>query len=437
MRLKNHCRAWALSLSLLVLGQSLSAAPDGVQDGDPADRVTGLRLPEGFEAQIFSEGMGPVRHMAVAENGWVYAALMRPEKGYGGVALSDTDGDGQADETHYFAEGLSGTGIHLIGDWLYYGANDAIVRFKISTDSPVPTGAGEVVVTGFPEQRQHASKPITFDSEGRLYVNSGVNSNNCMQTMRTRGSPGQDPCPLLDYSGGIWVFPMGAVGQDFLKDGVRYSTGHRHVNAFDWNPRAEALYMVQHGRDQLSSFFPDLYSEEDSAELPAEEFHRVEEGDDFGWPYSYFDARIGARMVSPEYGGDGKTVSDRGKLPLIGFPAHWAPNDLLFRRSETWPNDWQKGAYIAFHGSWNRAPFPQQGYRIAYVPMNEAGEPEGNWVTFADGFPNTETVRSPRDAKSRPTGLAEGPDGALYVASSVKGGRIFRITFSGERGDAQ
>jgi glucose/arabinose dehydrogenase len=186
-----------------------------------------------------------------------------------------------------------------------------------------------------------------------------------------------------------------------------------------------------HGRDQLHQLFPDLYSAEDSAGLPAEEFHVVRAGADYGWPYTYWDPEADARMVAPEYGGDGKTVTDGDyRAPLLAFPAHWAPNDLLFYTAEgAFPEVAQGSAFIAFHGSWNRAPLPQRGYNVVFVPFAGA-EPAGDWAVFADGFAGAEVIAAPDDAEYRPMGLAQGPDGALYITDSAQG-RIWRITYDG------
>ncbi len=418
----------SLAAALIAFAPALADSP-AVDPSTAADPATGIRVPAGYTATVFGDQFGFTRHIVVADSGWLYTALRAPQDGFGGAALYDSDGDGVADKVEYFAEGSRGSGIGIYGGYLYYGENQRILRWKLPT-SGAPKGVGEVVVDGFPAQRAHAAKTMAFDGAGQLYVNVGVPSNNCMVQLRTKGSPGQDPCPELELHGGIWRFDANTLGQDFAADGFRHATGLRNGVAIAWNPVASGLYVAQHGRDQLGQFFPEYYSDADSAELPAEEFHRVEEGDNLGWPYSYYDHRIGARMKAPEYGGDGKTVSDIGKKPVLAFPGHWAPNGVTFL-SHGANKDLHGGALIAFHGSWNRAPLVQKGYRVVYVPMDETGKVTGDWTTFVDGFPGVDEVVSPSDAKHRPIGLAEGPDGAIYISSTGSrdhAGRIWRLT---------
>jgi glucose/arabinose dehydrogenase len=420
-------------LAVLMMGAALAPAHadvKGVDENAPVPSDVGVKLAPGFRATVFADGIGSARHMAVGENGWVYVALMRPQEGFGAVALHDSDGDGVADEQVPFASGMTGTGMGIHGGFLYFAEDERVMRWPLP-ESGAPAGDAEIIVDGFPNKRQHSAKPFTFDGDGNMYVNIGAPSNACMEKMRTKGSPGMEPCPILEDFGGVWRFDANKPGQT-QADGVRYATGIRNAMAIDWNPHANALYIAQHGRDQLNTFFPDLYTDEDNARLPAEEFHRVEEGANLGWPYSYVDPLIEGRVKMPEYGGDGKVTSDIGQSPLIAFPGHWAPNDLLFPRSKALPEEMRTGAFIAFHGSWNRAPKPQAGYRVAFVPMNADGEVVGDWVTFADGFAGDEPVMSPRDAKHRPTGLAEGPEGAIYISSLMSGGRVWKVVYDGK-----
>lgn len=395
------------------------------------DPATSIRLPDGFTATVFADELGRTRHIAVRDDQTVYAGLRRAVDGKGTVALRDSDGDGQADETAYFGE-IVGTGIAIHNGYLYRSSDTEIVRFRLEPGEMVPTAAPESIVTGFPEQRQHATKPMTFDGDGNMYVTVGAPSNACQERMRTPGSPGLEPCPQLERQAGIWRFDADTPGQVHGEDGKRYATGIRNGLSIDWHPAAGALYFASHGRDSLSDLFPEYFTEEQNAELPAEEFHRAQEGSDHGWPYTYWDPIENARVIAPEYGGDGEKTAEPGQYeaPEVAFPGHWAPNDLIFYTGNAFPEDFRNGAFIAWHGSWNRAPLPQDGYKVAFIPMNEAGEVTEDWFVFADKFKGQEPLASPGDAEYRPAGLAVGPDGALYIAEDQTG-RIWKVTYQG------
>ena len=115
------------------------------------------------------------------------------------------------------------------------------------------------------------------------------------------------------------------------------------------------------------------------------------------------------------------------RAPVATFPAHWAPNGVVFYTGDLFPAHYRGGAFIAFHGSWNRAPGPQGGYNVVFVPFS-GGDAAGAYETFADGFAGAE--KSPDRAIHRPSGVAVGPDGALYI-SDDKGGRLWRVTYRG------
>jgi glucose/arabinose dehydrogenase len=399
-----------------------------------ADTSGGLDLAEGFQASVFAEGIGRARHPYAAENGVVYVAV-RPERGGSIgeiVALRDNDGDGVADETARRDAPIH-TSIKVWGEHLYFADETTVYRLPFPpVDGLLPEGQPQVVVSGFLEQAQHAPKTFAISPDGDLFVNVGAPSNACQQEMRTKGSPGQNPCPQLDRQAGIWRFDAATLNQS-QSDGEHFATGVRHAVAITWSEAHDGLYIVNHGRDQLHSLFPERYTAEENARLPAEEFHRVDEGANIGWPFSYWDPARNERMQAPEYGGDGQTASTNADYqdPLTTFPAHWAPNDLTFYPTGegSFPSAYAGGAFIAFHGSWNRAPFPQQGYRVVFQPF-EDGQPSGDWQPFASGFAGEGEIESPRDAEYRPTGLSVGPEGALYVADSMKG-RIWKITHAG------
>ncbi len=416
-----------LVFGLLLTGcANVETTDSGTGDTPPDD--TGLILPDGFRATIVADEIGSARHLAVRNNGDIYVMLSKKNKEGGIAALRDENGDGKAETIAYFGD-FTGTGIEIRGDYLYFSSDTSIHRYALTEGELVPDGEPEQLVGGLPFQRQHAAKPFAFDDQGNLYVTVGAPSNSCQEDDRQKGSPGMDPCPLLERQGGIWRFEAERTGQTQQDDGYRFATGIRHAVAICWNDRAGALYALQHGRDQLHFLFPDLYTQEQSAELPAEEFLLVRDGSDFGWPYCYFDQLQQKKVLAPEYGGDGQTVgrcADKD-LPLMGFPGHYAPNDLVFYHAEKYPEKYRGGAFIAFHGSWNRAPQEQEGYHIVFVPFAD-GRPSGDWEVFADDFAGVDPIESPRDAYHRPCGLAVGPDGAIYVADST-GGRIYRIAY--------
>ena len=389
----------------------------------------GITLPEGFSALVVADELGRGRHIAVNENGDIYVSLREQDENKGIACLRDTTGDGRADIIEYAGE-HTGTGIKLHKGYLYFGADTAIVRYPMQPGELLPGSSWEMIARGFPQERQHEAKPMEFDGQGNMYVTVGAPANACMEQMRTKGSPGMDPCPLLEYAGGIWKFKDDVLNQDQMTDGARYATGIRHAVANSWNKQVNELYVVQHGRDQLHQFFPEMYDTKESAELPAEEFFLVTEGADFGWPYCYYDQFQQKKVLAPEYGGDGE-IQERCENktdPIMAFPGHIGPNDLLFYTGDMFPEKYRNGAFIAFHGSWNRAPEPQSGYFVVFVPFDGA-YPSGDWEIFADGFAGTDTINSTRDAKYRPCGLAQGPDGSLYVVDSNKG-KIWRIIYS-------
>lgn len=401
----------------------------------PTHAAESLELPDGFTATVVHEGVGSARHIAVRDNGdvWVMRKppLFGPDDGedmHGIVVLRDSNGDGTFDEQRTFTD-MAGTGIAFHDDAVYVSDDDAVYRYALGDDEPVPTGSRETIVSGFPEQDQHADKTFALDGAGNLFVNVGAPSNACQREPRTPGSPGLRPCPQLERQAGIWRFDATRTGQTQQDDGERYATGVRNAVALAWNDGVGALYAVVHGRDQMDFLFPDLFDAEFNARRVAEEMFRIDEGGDYGWPYTFYDPVDGRRLVAPEYGGDGEQTAEAGEYPdpLIAFPGHWAPNDLAFYDGDMFPERYRGGAFVAFHGSWNRAPLPQAGYNVSFVPMGGDGRPSGDRSVFADGFAGGE-IENPLDADARPMGLAVAPDGALYVVDSQQG-RVWRITY--------
>jgi glucose/arabinose dehydrogenase len=390
-------------------------------------KAAGLQLPAGFTATEVATGLKEPRHIAVNANGDIYVKLGGLMNGKGNLFLQDANNDGKYEKQTGFGN-YTGTGITLKDGYVYASSDKEVFRYKLDANNKLDANvAEEKIITGLIDRNQHSSKSIVLDDAGNIYVNIGAYSNSCQEKDRSKGSMGRQPCTILDSAGGIWQFSANKTNQTY-SDGKRYATGLRNVVGLDWNKSTNSLFVMQHGRDGLHDLFPGMYDTKQSAELPAECMYEIKKGDNAGWPYIYYDQLQHKKILAPEYGGDGKKEGPADIIdPTVAFPGHLAPNGLLFYTGNMFPEKYKNGAFIAFHGSWNRAPEPQKGYLVAFVPFKD-GKPSGDWEIFADNFAGGPEFVSPGKAQHRPTGLAQGPDGALYV-SDDKGGVIYKITY--------
>ncbi|MEO1009783.1 MAG: PQQ-dependent sugar dehydrogenase [Bacteroidota bacterium] len=439
--MKRFVTYFVIGLLCLFLFQGfLGCRPEG-KDG-------GLFLPEGFSSYVVMDSIPEtVRHLAMTEEGILYAKLRNASENNSVIALRDTNGDAYADEMQRFGEDAKkqrwsyATAMRVYNGYLYYSSDLVVYRRKLIPGTLVLDGPPEIVMVDDHEhgKHEHIGKPIAFDDKGYMYVPFGAPSNACQSPKRTPGAPGLDPCPQLERHGGIWRFDANKLNQT-QKDGYHYASGIRSVVAMNWNPADGELYVVMHGRDDLLRLWPDVFSPWQSAMLPSEEFMRVTEGSHFGWPYCYYDQMQGKKVLAPEYGGDGTIVGRCAEYddPVIGFPGHWAPNDLVFYQGEAFPERYRNGAFVAFHGSTNREPYPQSGYFVGFVPFSN-GKLVGEVEVFADGFAQVDPIVSVKDAIYRPMGLTIGPDGEMYISDSVKG-KIWKVVYQGDKenfGEAQ
>jgi glucose/arabinose dehydrogenase len=410
-QLPSHSRVLALGLAPLALGLTLAVHPDAPAC-DPDNG--GLVLPPGFCAALVVSQAGGVRQLTVSSNGDLYAAVANGSHGV--LALRDSDGDGKPDQRASFGpDGANDVELHQ--GYLYVALSDRVLRFQMSPGKLEPTGKMETIVTGLPAAPGHRAKSLAFGPGGELYVTIGSATNSCQKEDRQKRSPGEDPCKELEQRAGIWQFSSDRNGQQ-LSDGKRFATGLRNPLALTTQPGTGKLFAAVHGRDQLGDNWG--FSAEANANNPAEELVQINQGDDFGWPYCYYSNDQKKKVLAPEYGGNGKKVGRcaSAKDPLMAFPGHWAPLALAFYNADLFGPEYKGGLFIAFHGSWNRAPLPQAGYRVVFVPFS--GEKRGSdYSTFAA-------------AKSGPTdlrasGLAVAPDGSLYI-SADDSQKIWRVS---------
>ena len=416
----------------------------------PEDQ-TGLHLPGGFCATLFADRIGHARHLVVSPSGVVYVNTWSgvyygkdvPHSGGFLVALQDTSGTGKANVSQRFGEtvqsgGAGGTGIALYKGALYAEINDRIVRYTLAPGSIVPADPPQTVVSGLPLGGDHPMHPFIIDADGSMYIDVGTATNSCQFKNRQLKSPGADPCRELETRGGIWRYDANKTGQKF-STADRFATGIRNGEGFAIDSAGHHLFVTQHGRDQLRQNWPALYKPDEEATLPAEELLNLKQAGDYGWPECYYDSFQHKLVLAPEYGGDGgkKVGVCADKIaPVAAFPAHWGPDGMTFYDKDQFPSRYRNGVFIAFHGSWDRAPFPQSGYNVVFQSL--AGDrAAGQCEIFADGFAGA--VKSPEKAVHRPTGVAVGPDGSLYVSDDIRG-RIYKIVYRGgpgtEAGDA-
>ena len=441
--IRNTSKTVLAILTVLVFSRC-SSGTDRVLPGADADNG-GLYLPTGFGALVVVDSIGHTRHIVVNSNEDIYAQLENSKDGKGTIAMRDTNGDGRADSIvrfgDYLDKGRGATGITIHNGYLYVSSKKIINRTKLREGELIPTNKTEIVLTDMNpnvDRNWHTTKPVAFDDNGNMYVPFGAPSDACQDMEKygpvgIPGGKGLDPCPELEMHAGIWRFDADKIGLT-QEDGHKYATGIRSIVGMEWNPKDKSLYAVGNGIDNFHTIYPDLYTDWQAAMLPSETLMKVTEGSDYGWPYAYYDQIQGKNVLQPGYGGDGKKIGRASEFdnPAIGFPGHWAPMDVMFYHGDQFPERYNKGAFVAFHGSTDRAPYPMAGFIVCFVPFDDNGRPTGKWEIFADGFAGVEVVANTSDAVYRPMGLSEGPDGSLYISESNKG-KIWRIMFKGDR----
>ena len=350
----------ALFFGLLVglpggLIQNVQAQPKACPNND-----AGLKLPPGFCATVFADGIGHARHMVVAPNGVVYVNTWSGDY-YGNdkthpggflVALHDKTGSGKADVIERFGEtaqsgGKGGTGIGMYKGAIFAEINDRIVRYSLPTGALIPSGSPETVVSGLPLGGDHPMHPFIISADGSMYVDVATATNACQPQNRQPKVPGSDPCTELKTRGGVWRYDANKTNQKF-SPAERYATGIRNAEGFAIDSDGN-IFITQHGRDQLYTNWRDLYKPTDEATQPAEEMMLLKSGGDYGWPECYYDAVQKKLVLAPEYGGDGGKrigVCASKTGPVAAFPAHWGPNGMTHYDKKEFPARYRNGVFI-------------------------------------------------------------------------------------------
>lgn len=276
-------------------------------------------------------------------------------------------------------------GLALYKGWLYVAEASSVKRYRYDNDSMTVT-PGEEIIPLHEYGNGHITRTILFDEQNeKLYLTIGSRSN------IDSGEP-PDRAAINRYN------PDGS-GHELFATGIRNPVGLR------WYPGSRDLWVTSNERDGLGD------------DLVPDYLTRVTQGGFYGWPYAY----IGPHE-DPRHKGEALQLVEKTLYPDVLLGSHVASMDLLFYTGNQFPQSYRGGAFIAFHGSWNRSR--RTGYKIAFVPFTD-GKPQSGPQDFLTGWMVAEDKK---DVWGRPVGLLQMPDGSLLV-SDDGAGKIWQITY--------
>jgi len=348
--------------------------------GRPANAK--LVVPPGFQVSLWAADFDDPRNMVLAPNGDVLLADMAGSKIH---VLRDTNKDGTPDSRWVFADGLNGPfGLAFRGNHLYVGNTDAVVRFDYKAGQTTSTG-NAVPITSLP-RGGHATRNVIFNRDrSKMYVAVGSRSNVNDET----------------------ADPLRAAITEYNPDGTgkrTFASGLRNPIGLAWNPENDTLWTVVNERDGLGDdLVPDY-----ATEVGRDAF--------YGWPFSYIGQNVDPRR------GERPDLVKKAIVPSVLIASHSAPITIAFYDGTMFPAQYRGGAFVALHGSWNRAL--RTGYKVVHIPFRN-GKPAGGYDDFLLGWapdPKEKTVWG------RPAGLLVLRNGSLLV-SDDGAGVIWRVTY--------
>lgn len=337
-----------------------------------------IKLPPGFQIEIFAENVPNARGMALGKKGTVFVGSRRAGRVY---ALRDLDGDGRPEKIQTIALGLRmPVGVAFYKGDLYVSEINRVLRFK-SIESHLDSQVTPEVVNGsFPDEVHHGWKFIKVGPDEKIYVPVGAPCNACEKKDKRYAT--------------IMRMNLDGSSLEVFASGVRNTVG------FDWHPATKEMWFTDNGRDQLGDDLP-----------PDELNHAPTRGLHFGFPYCH-----GGFFLDPEWG-KGKSCNDF-KAPAMKLGPHVAALGMRFYKGKAFPKEYQGQIFIAEHGSWNRSK--KIGYRITWVRIEN--NKAVHYETFAEGWLQGEK------AWGRPVDILNMPDGSILI-SDDHAGVIYRVSY--------
>lgn len=357
------------------------------QKKDSYIQLETIKLPPGFEIEVWAEDVDNARSLAMNADG--STVFVGNRQGKNVYALKDTNGDGKADKKYTLASGLRmPNGVAFKDGDLYVAEVSRILRFK-DIDKNLNNPTFEVVYNQYPDKAHHGWKFIAFGPDGMLYVPVGAPCNICEPDEEIFAS-----ITRIDVN-------SSNMKPEIFAHGVRNSVG------FDWHPDTKELWFTENNRDMMGDDIPDC-----------ELNHAPKKGMHFGYPYWH-----AGDVKDPEFGNKGKDKSAY-TAPAKNLGAHVAPLGMRFYTGSQFPSQYKNNIFIAKHGSWNRSK--KIGYQLTNVVL-DGNQKVVKEEVFAEGWLDHDS----QDVWGRPVDVLQMPDGSMLVSDDMAN-CVYRISYGGK-----
>jgi glucose/arabinose dehydrogenase len=367
----------------------------------------------GFSVAAYVTGMTGARVLRLAPNGDIFLALSRPE---GKIMIIRGGADMSNPQVETFATGLKdayGIAFYPPGPnpkWVYVGEFGKVVRFPYKNGDLTAPGAAETIVSDLATGGNHWTRDVAFSPDGKtMYVAVG-SASNVAEQMGPR--PADFAAFENSHSAGSawdreeWRANVLAYDPDGKNKRV-FASGIRNCSGLAVQPGTGIVYCATNERDLLGDNLPPDYATS------------VKQGAFYGWPWYY----IGNHQDTRPGGGRRPDLADKVTVPDVLIQPHSAPLGIAFDPGGQFPPDWKGDAFVALHGSWNRAI--RTGYKIIRLPFKD-GKPTGEYQDFVVGF-----IADDQSVWGRPVDVTFAKDGSLLFSDDGNG-VVYRVAYKPE-----